>query len=108
MITSTEKRLLSWLEKHIWLVAVVVLTVMGTYARYCLREFISGDYWGCLEPWYEQIKASGRDLTQQVGDYNIPYQILIALITYLPIGPLSSYKMVSCAFDVLLAAAGGV
>lgn len=108
MITSAEKRVLTWLEKHIWLLAALVLTVLGTYARYCLREYLSNDYKVFLESWYEQIAASGGDLSQQVGNYNIPYQILIALLTHLPVRPFVAYKLLSCTFDVLLAAAGGI
>ncbi len=38
-------------------------------------------------------------------NYNFPYQFVIAMMTYIPIEPLYAYKIFSCIFDYLLAAA---
>lgn len=105
MIFRGEEKALQWLEKHIWAVAVPPIVLLGVYARYCLRDFVSIDYTAFLEPWYQQIQATG--LGQQVGDYNMPYQFLIFLMTKLPLPPLDAYKVVSCFFDCLLALAAG-
>ena len=64
-------------------------------------HFISADYNLFLKPWYDQIKMAGgfSALSKQVGDYNIPYQIVIAVITYIPFHPLYCLKIFSVLFD---------
>lgn len=68
-------------------------------------DFHSGDYEGFLRPWYDEIKANGglAAIGTQVGNYNVLYQLCIALMTYLPIHPLTAYKGLSVLFDYLLA-----
>ena len=47
-----------------------------------------------------------RALAQGVGDYNVLYQTLICLFSYIPLGgmsPMYLYKAVSIFFDFLLA-----
>lgn len=104
-----EKRFLEWVEKHILLFCVIGVTLISMIIRYSFREIISNDAYWCLLPWYDVIKENGGiyALGSQVGDYNMLYQFLIAIFTYLPIEPLSAYKLLSCIFDYLLAAAMG-
>ena len=77
---------------------------MGLMLRFCGRDFLSGDYNSFLFPWWNKIDKAGLGgLGTQVGNYNIPYQILIYLFTLLPFGPLYSYKLLSVVFDLVLA-----
>lgn len=71
---------------------------------------VSNDASGFLLPWYHTIKEGGqlRSLSSQVGNYNLLYQFCIALMTYLPFGPLTVYKVFSCVFDYLLALSVGL
>lgn len=73
--------------------------------RFSFRELISNDAYWCLLPWYDAIKENGGiyALKSQVGDYNMLYQFIIAIFTYLPIEPINAYKLLSCIFDYLLA-----
>lgn len=107
---SVEKRFLEWIEKHILLLAGIAATLIAIGIRYSYREIISIDASECLLPWYQIIKENGgiEALSAQVGNYNMLYQFLIALFTYLPIEPLSAYKLLSCIFDFLLAGAMGL
>ena len=68
-------------------------------------DFHSGDYDGFLRPWYDEIKANGglAAIGTQVGNYNVLYQVCIALMTCLPVHPLTAYKGLSVLFDYLLA-----
>ena len=94
----------SYSEKMIYL----AVSVLGVLLRYVLRNDISGDYRAFLEPWYDTIHKLGiRALGVQVGDYNLPYQSWILLMTRLPVKALYAYKLVSCLFDYLLAAVVG-
>lgn len=100
-----EKKLLEWVERHILLFCVLAVSLIMMVIRFSFREIESNDAYWCLLPWYDIIKENGgiHALGQQVGDYNMLYQFLIALFTYLPIEPLYAYKLLSCIFDYLLA-----
>lgn len=87
---------------------ILGISLIGGILRYWLRDDISGDYKSFLEPWYELIQQRGwKALGEQIGDYNLPYQTWILLMTCLPMKPLYAYKLVSCIFDFFLAAIAG-
>lgn len=104
-----ERKFLEWVEKNIHVFVLLSISLIGCFIRFSLRECISGDAEGCLMPWYNEIMENGkiRALSHQVGNYNVLYQFLIALMTYLPFFGLSSYKLVSGIFDFFLAFAVG-
>lgn len=101
-----ERRVLEWIDRHLQIIVLAAFCLLGLLVRFPLREHLSGDAYYFLLPWYEQIKVNG--LSQQVGDYNLLYQALIALMTHLPLKPLYTYKLLSILFDYVLAAAVGV
>lgn len=103
---QAERKILEWLEKHLPLLLLVAATIIGAILRFDQRHFVSTDYVGYLMPWYEEIRTGGAlqgGLREQVGSYNLLFQFLIALMTYLPIDSLFAYKMLSIVFDYLLA-----
>ena len=103
-----ESALLEYVKKHIDVLFIVIMTVLAAAIRYYGKDFLGGDMRGYLIPWHEEFSAKGfAGLKEQVGDYNIPYQILVWLMTLVPIKPIYAYKIVSCFFDFLMAAAGG-
>ncbi|MDO4798631.1 MAG: hypothetical protein Q4A01_11515 [Coriobacteriales bacterium] len=106
---AAEQRLITWASRHANVIVLALITLLGILMRLSLRNFESEDYIVYLSPWYEQIGINGglRGLNTQVGDYNLLYQTLIAVLTELPIPRLYGYKFISCCFDVLLAACAG-
>ena len=104
-MTNTEQKLLKWIDKHLYLLFIVIVSILGMMIRVAGRSYVSGDAGGFLLPWFDEIKEAGglRALGSQVGDYNITYQFLVAIMTYLPFNKLTMYKGVSIAFDYLLA-----
>ena len=98
---NVEKRILQWLEKHLLLLAFAAFSGIALLLRLMLIDFVSGDSTYFLLPWYEQIRQNG--LNQQVGNYNFLYQLLIWVMTKLPVEPLHGYKILSVLFDYLLA-----
>ena len=54
---------------------------------------------------FETIKNGGglTALNEQVGDYGLLYQTIIALFTYVDANPVYLYKSFSVIFDFLLA-----
>lgn len=108
-IRNWEKNLISWIETHILLLLFCIVTLLGFVIRVSLREFMTDDAYYFLLPWYDTIKENGgiQSLATQVGDYNLLYQFLISIMTYIPIPALYAYKILSCAFDYALAIAAG-
>ncbi|MCI2048532.1 MAG: hypothetical protein LKJ76_02295 [Lachnospiraceae bacterium] len=108
-ITAVEKRLLDCIQKNLFLLFAVVMSVLAVVVRIGLFDFTSRDYNIYLLPWYEKIRSlSGREaLATAVGNYNIPYQTMIWILTLLPIKPLYAYKIISCICDFIMAAASG-
>ena len=102
---DAEKKLLTWIDRHRFMLYVIILSVLGLLARMGGLDFVSNDATEYLLVWFGQIRESGglAALGSQVGNYNIPYQILISLMTYLPFEPLYMYKALSILFDYLLA-----
>ncbi len=107
---KAEQKLIQWGERHLLVIFFILVSVCGFFARYYLRDFSSTDANCCLLPWYDTIRDGGglNALKEQVGNYNIMYQTLIALMTYLPIPKLYAYKCLSGLFDYALAAACGI
>lgn len=103
-MTGIENRFFDWIRKHILLIFVVAITAFGIAIHLCGIDFQSDDYVSFLFPWWVEIEESGLwGLATQVGNYNIPYQIITYLFTLTPLGPLYSYKALSIAFDFVLA-----
>lgn len=67
--------------------------------------FETTDYVSFLLPWYNELLDFGgiSALKYSIGDYNVPYLTLVALLTYLPFPPLYSIKALSIIFDYMLA-----
>lgn len=109
-MNNIENRLKRQIEKNIIAISFLAIIVMGMVARFCLRDYVSGDAYSCLLPWYDEIKKNGslKGLNIQVGNYDLLYQFFIAIFTYIPINALYAYKIFSIIFDVLLAALGAI
>ncbi|MCD7863983.1 MAG: hypothetical protein LUG61_10890 [Lachnospiraceae bacterium] len=104
-ITAAERKIIEWVQEHILVLFVIFVSVCGLLIRWFLREIESVDAANCLLPWYQEMKAGGgfAALRNQVGNYNVLYQFLIAAMTYVPIYALSAYKALSVIFDYALA-----
>lgn len=102
----TEK-IWNFIEKRKFIIFFIIITLMAMYARIIMLDFVSGDYYYCLEPWFNRLKDNGGlgGLKLEIGNYNVPYLTILALLTYLPIKPIVSIKMVSVAFDFICALA---
>lgn len=89
---------------------VLAISLLGLMLRVLGFFYLSPDMEEFLLPWFEEIKAMGGfpALSEQVGNYNIPYQVLICIMTYLPFPPVVMYKLLSVLFDYLLAVAVAV
>lgn len=103
-----EKRIVDLAFKHKDMLMFIFISVLALVIRLCLLDFQSYDFNNFLLPWFEEIKRNGglQALHNQVGNYGITYQFLIALATYIPVKPIIMYKVLSIFFDYTLAFAG--
>ena len=103
--TRVDEKITSWIDKYCQAIVFALLLFISFLIRFLLRDGISGDAQSKLICWYEEIRSNGglRALSAQVGDYNMFYQFILALVTYLPIQPIYAIKLSSIVFDYLLA-----
>lgn len=107
-VTKTEKEIRDIMISQIDLLFITGVLLFAVWVRWSGLNLLSGDYRGFLEPWFFQIRANGglAGLKEQIGDYNLAYQTVIAILTYFPVQtPLYLYKGFSILFDLVLAAA---
>jgi len=84
---------------------VAIGVVIAVAARVTLFGHESFDYRVFFKDWYEFISTHGgfSALKHDFSDYNVPYLYLITLLTYLPVPALTGVKLISVAFDLVLA-----
>lgn len=106
---SFEKKALEFIQRHIVIFILALGFLAGIFLRLSARNFVSEDAYNYLLNWYDEIKAAGglKALGSQVGNYNVLYQLIIALFTYIPIPALFAYKGLSIVFDLALACLAG-
>ena len=109
VLYNIEKKCIGWIEKNITIIAFIIAFVFSIIIRISNFDYLSADAVNALIPWFDVIKENGGVslLHRQVGNYNVPYQTVIALLTYLPFEPIHAIKLFSCLFDYLLSAAIG-
>ena len=99
-----EKLLWDFVQKHLILLAFIAVTGAGVALHCNGHDFLSGDLNCYLVPWWNEIAGKGIEgLASQVGNYNIPYQIIIFLLSRTNMEPVIAYKLVSIVFDFALA-----
>ena len=109
---KVERKITDWIKKFAPFFLLGLITIAAIVIRVDSRKFLSSDSYGFLIPWFSQIRNNGglKSLNEQIGDYNLLYQTIIAFMTYLPnIGDdgykiMYCYKTLSCLFDFALAA----
>lgn len=80
------------------------LLLLALLARLTLFDNVTADYDSFLSKWVDVFRQGGfAMLTQEIGDYNLPYQYILALIACSDIHDLYLIKLVSVAFDFAIA-----
>lgn len=83
---------------------VSALMVVAMYIRMSVLDQGSPDYDAFLSKWVATFREHGFGaVAMEVGDYNLPYQYILAGIAALPLHDLYLIKLVSIAFDLALA-----
>lgn len=79
-------------------------TVLALLLRLTMLDQVSADYASFLERWVDIFREGGfAMIKEEIGDYNLPYLYILALIARSPISDLYLIKLVSICFDFALA-----
>jgi len=93
-------------REQLW--ALLLPIGLAFFLRALLLDHATLDYQNFLAHWVEHFRLNGGifALKDPVGNYNVPYLYMLALLSYLPIPDLYGIKLFSILFDVLLAWGG--
>lgn len=86
-----------------------IITVLALAAAFSVRayffDFMSGDYNSFLVDWVDYYRQNGgfAAMDVNISNYNLPYLYFLALFSYSGINDLYLIKLLSVAFDVVLA-----
>lgn len=84
--------------------AMALLSLAALAARIAVFDVVTSDYISFLAPWVDVFREGGfQMLASVIGDYNLPYQYILALIAQSSIHDLYLIKFVSIIFDYALA-----
>ena len=102
-MTKIEQKILDRLYSWRYPLFLFIITLLALIIRFLFLPIRSGDFNGFLIHWFNTLKENGGFLAikNPIGDYNIPYLTILAGLTYLPISPLISIKMVSILFEFI-------
>lgn len=83
----------------------IATTFLAIAIRIFYRGYQSNDYLTYLKRWINFYKNNGgiSSIAKNISDYNIPYQVILAIISYFPINYLYAIKVVSIFFDFVIA-----
>lgn len=100
-----SEKIWKFIEKNKVIIFLAIITIISIAIRMYSIDIESGDYCQFLEPWFNELKDNGglSALNMDIGNYNAPYMTILAILTYLPIEPIISIKMVSIIFDYICA-----
>ena len=92
-MTRIERKLFDLIRNNIFIILFVCISVISVLLRIYGLKFPSDDYRRYLNSWWIVISNQGiGGLSKQVGNYNIPYQIIIFILTRLKMDSLFAYK----------------
>ena len=103
---SIERTAFCWIERHLSLLYLAVITLLALAIRLAGFPFLSRDMNQFLIPWFGIIQKSG--LHEMVGNYNLLYQTIIYVMTFIPLPAIWQYKLLSVFFDFALAIVCGL
>ena len=87
------------------IILCTTLTVLALGIRVWCLPHVTGDYRDFLSVWIQYFRDHGGvfALKDSIGNYNVPYLYFLALFSYSSVDGLYLIKLLSIAFDLLLA-----
>ncbi|MCX8028492.1 MAG: hypothetical protein N2712_00655 [Brevinematales bacterium] len=83
----------------LFLIAIYIVVIF----RLLFFDMVSWDYENCISLWYQTLENEGFSaFSRSFSDYSPTYLYLIYILTFIPLPPLYSVKVLSVIFDILL------
>ena len=94
-----------FVKEHCLEILFFIITVISLKARINFLNYESEDFTTFLLDWFNELKSNGGifGLKYEIGNYNVPYLLILAVLTYIPENPLLLIKIVSIFFDYVIA-----
>lgn len=90
-VTALNKAIFHLVEKNAFEICLIVILGISLYARIVMIPncVLSADYNNFIVPWVNKYRELGivNGLAEKVGDYYVPYNVLLAVIAQLPCEP---------------------
>ncbi|MCH5275964.1 MAG: hypothetical protein J1E65_08985 [Lachnospiraceae bacterium] len=102
---NKEEKITDAIINNMTMIYLGAITVLGLYIRFLLKDHVSADMTTFLRPWMQTLMENGglAALKMEIGDYNPPYLIILALMSYIPMNDVLLIKIPSVLFDLFLA-----
>lgn len=100
--TSMENKVMDFISDNIYKILFIVAIILSAIVRIHLSPYcISGDYQYFLTSWVEEYRKYGfiEAFGKEIGNYYIPYNILLNIIARFPWEPWVLISFFSCFAD---------
>lgn len=109
--TGFDDIIIYFIDKYLDVIIFVFLFLISLHIRIKYTPLVAlpgwSDYSTFLKPWVEEYAKLGivKGLSTEVGDYYIPYNIILAVISTTGATPVYGISFISCLFDYVIAIA---
>lgn len=102
-----DQLLFRLIDKYLDLLAMLFLLILSILVRIHFAPIcaLSIDYNNCIVPWVEKYRGVGifHGLGQTIGDYYVPYNVLLGIISLFPWEPYVLVTVTSCLAEYVSA-----
>ena len=86
MLEKIRLKIFDFITKYRKIIFITIITLIAFAIRWQAIDNLSGDMYHDLGSWFREIKNGGGliALKDNIGNYNVPYLVILALLTYLP------------------------
>lgn len=104
-MTKAETKFISFIQKHIVAIGFIAVSIMAFILRIVMYDVELADYSFFMKSWIEQLNEAGglKGLGENIGEYNVPYMLFLAIVGQTPMNDLYEIKSLSLIFDFVMA-----
>lgn len=100
-MTSFEKKICDFINRNAVIIGFAAVIILSLLLRIAMFENVTSDYSFFMSSWIKQLNEypgiSG--IGQNIGEYNVPYMLFLALIGKTSANDLHEIKFLSMVFD---------
>lgn len=105
MTTKIEERFIDFIRRYLILISFFAIALVGLRLRISMFDAQTSDFSFFQKSWIDQLGAykgiSG--LAQEIGEYNVPYMLFLAIVSHTPLTDLYEVKAFLVFFDYVAA-----